>query len=500
MTTLEIHRLHARYQLGPTAFGSRDRLDGILARVAGESLREALERHGVGTPGEICVRSVEAPLRVRLDSSDAAIERGWCDAIAAAIAAAISEGGANAVAYASAAHALRDFARSVADGDLTRAWAWRQLGLWPSSPSAAVSPGEDRRDGTAALVHALLAKPESIVPVLADLGRSGRLERFARRVESQVWTALAAAALTAAGATDSVLAAVWRARAPSDVEAEVAATAASVSRSSAISRAAVAAGEGLVVPPRSRFALAVLATLEVDPSVALAAPARAAALVSAVAERLFELAAGAAAAGVGVTPPAGVAAESRRPRDKQQEEDAPAPVDEPAEPSRVEARELARTRWGGLLFFLHVLDELRLPKELALSRSQRPLRWRLHRLALALVPLEDDDPAALAFAGLACENPFAHEAPPTRDELDEAAAVAHRCVERLAERIGRVRDDRAELVSSVCRRKAEIAFDPGWIDVHLRLDDVDLDLRRAGLDLDPGYVPWLGCVVRFLYE
>src|SRR5439155_26333674 len=182
-------------------FGSRDRLDGILARVAGESLREALERHGVGTPGEICVRSVEAPLRVRLDSSDAAIERGWCDAIAAAIAAAISEGGANAVTYASAAHALRDFARSVADGDLTRAWAWRELGLWPSSPSASVSVshGDDSRDGTAALVHALLAKPESIVPVLADLGRSGRLVRFARRVESQVWTALAAAALTAAG-------------------------------------------------------------------------------------------------------------------------------------------------------------------------------------------------------------------------------------------------------------------------------------------------------------
>jgi hypothetical protein len=24
--------------------------------------------------------------------------------------------------------------------------------------------------------------------------------------------------------------------------------------------------------------------------------------------------------------------------------------------------------------------------------------------------------------------------------------------------------------------------------------------RRAGLDLDPGYVPWLGVVVRFVYE
>jgi hypothetical protein len=31
------------------------------------------------------------------------------------------------------------------------------------------------------------------------------------------------------------------------------------------------------------------------------------------------------------------------------------------------------------------------------------------------------------------------------------------------------------------------------------LDSVDLDIRRAGLDLDPGWVPWLGVVVRYRY-
>jgi hypothetical protein len=36
--------------------------------------------------------------------------------------------------------------------------------------------------------------------------------------------------------------------------------------------------------------------------------------------------------------------------------------------------------------------------------------------------------------------------------------------------------------------------------VHLSLDDVDLDVRRAGLDGDPGWVWWLGQVVRFVYE
>jgi len=40
---------------------------------------------------------------------------------------------------------------------------------------------------------------------------------------------------------------------------------------------------------------------------------------------------------------------------------------------------------------------------------------------------------------------------------------------------------------------------PGWIDVLLDLDELSVEVRRAGLDLDPGYLPWLGCVVRFRY-
>ena len=32
------------------------------------------------------------------------------------------------------------------------------------------------------------------------------------------------------------------------------------------------------------------------------------------------------------------------------------------------------------------------------------------------------------------------------------------------------------------------------------LDDVSTDVRRVGLDRDPGYVPWLGVVVKFVYD
>jgi hypothetical protein len=52
----------------------------------------------------------------------------------------------------------------------------------------------------------------------------------------------------------------------------------------------------------------------------------------------------------------------------------------------------------------------------------------------------------------------------------------------------------------VCARDGEVRADPGWIELRLALDAVDLDVRRAGLDLDPGFIPWLGTVIRFVYD
>jgi hypothetical protein len=38
------------------------------------------------------------------------------------------------------------------------------------------------------------------------------------------------------------------------------------------------------------------------------------------------------------------------------------------------------------------------------------------------------------------------------------------------------------------------------LDVSLALDDADVRIRRIGLDLDPGWLPWFGRVVRFHYD
>lgn len=51
----------------------------------------------------------------------------------------------------------------------------------------------------------------------------------------------------------------------------------------------------------------------------------------------------------------------------------------------------------------------------------------------------------------------------------------------------------------VVRRRGRMAFTRTHVDVTLPLRGVDVRARGAGLDLDPGWVPWLGRVVAFHY-
>jgi hypothetical protein len=168
-------------------------------------------------------------------------------------------------------------------------------------------------------------------------------------------------------------------------------------------------------------------------------------------------------------------------------------------------RRRAFTRYGGLLFLLGLLEDLSLPSEMSdyAARSERSFRWMLHRVALRLTSAEADDAAVLAFAGL-----LPDAAPPSQgeDEPSETEAVvissyASRITEELKVRLSDWRDvPPASLLHFICRRRAEIVADPGWFEVRFSLDDVATEIRRAGLDLDAGYLRWLGAVVKFIYE
>jgi hypothetical protein len=54
-------------------------------------------------------------------------------------------------------------------------------------------------------------------------------------------------------------------------------------------------------------------------------------------------------------------------------------------------------------------------------------------------------------------------------------------------------------VRDIILRDATLSLSATDLDVIFPLDAVDIRIRRAGLDIDPGWVPWFGRVVRFHY-
>ena len=55
-------------------------------------------------------------------------------------------------------------------------------------------------------------------------------------------------------------------------------------------------------------------------------------------------------------------------------------------------------------------------------------------------------------------------------------------------------------VREIIRRPGFVTLAPTNLDVTLSIDSVDIRIRRMGLDLDPGWVPWFGRVVHFHYR
>jgi hypothetical protein len=184
-----------------------------------------------------------------------------------------------------------------------------------------------------------------------------------------------------------------------------------------------------------------------------------------------------------------------------------APVDDAPvadEGARISPRIEGLTEFGGLLFLLRILDQLQIPdRVLALEQTvARGFAWFLHRIALTLQPVESGDPAALAFCGLApdAESPLHGQPLPSPEEQEQIEAFATKIRNALSAVMPEPARPPEMLMQFVCRRSAVIVADPGWIEVRLPLRDVSTEIRRAGLDLDLNYVPWLGTVVRFVYE
>jgi hypothetical protein len=525
MDAVRIRRLSARYHLPPSREVERERLGRILHAVLDEALERALGRAGVSPHEEICIRNLHAPVRLRLSQADSTLVLAWSLALSGAIVRARNDqpGPKNVVRYNSPAHALFDVAAGVATDRFDRVWAWRLARVWRGSDVPTPS------EAAAELVFALLQQPTLIAPLFAALAaRDVPAAVFAglgRRISAQQWLALARAALHAAGVSASI------------IDDTVTPGIAEVVRQAHRMLAACALADALVAVPHilmealeMRRAFAALIALEQDPA-ALRPSARARVLVSALADAMHPATFRALGASQRHSPslqrelqpllnkerepqpllnedlPAvvtrrGLGATQRHSPSLQQElqpllnkEREPQPVLNEDLPAVVTRR--ASTKFGGLLFLLKLIEELDLPEQILVSCRRRPFRWALHQLALALVPAEPDDPAALACAGLPPDAtpPSGGEEPPDDAEGALIASFVERVLVALETRLEEKRP-----IAFVCYRAAEIVADPGWIEVHLSLNDVSTSIRRAGLDLDPGYLPWLGVVVSFVYE
>ncbi len=554
METLHIASLEARYHLSRRRMDHGGRLDRLLERVMDEALEPALARLGVPLHEEILIRDVHVPVRLRLGAGDEALVLQWSLALAEAVRRTLDEGGDGVVRYGSRHQALVDFACGVARGDLRRAWAWRRLGLWSAAEGAAAAPAAAARW----LAEALAREPQAIVAVLAAVASVSLLGQIATHFASAWWLQLAQEALRAGGgpsvgmpsigtpSTETLTATTPAAGGPADariVDAPAAmdpsAELAEGSRLVAqrrLARRIVAASAlaGAFVrqmarrdAPSTRPAFAVLALLEVEPGLARRGREEVRELMRAVAAELavadetsIRRGAGRRAStgadgrrDAGRAEPARAASGERPPEVSDPGSAATASLEIPASPDAapretppLPARVEGFTDHGGLLFLVGVADDLDLPDEIAADPAlgRRSLRWVLHQLALALQPIAADDAAALAFAGLPPDSrpPAADEPPIERVESAACEALRQRIVADLRQRLdlGAEEKPTSALLRWLCRRRARMVADPGWIEIRLALDDVSTDIRRAGLDLDPGHVPWLGVVMRFIYE
>jgi hypothetical protein len=136
-----------------------------------------------------------------------------------------------------------------------------------------------------------------------------------------------------------------------------------------------------------------------------------------------------------------------------------------------------------VLFLINALRRLDIEPLLAAAGPDAPSGWRmLHDLGVAF-GMPPDEPMArfLAEADLDTTTPPAL--------LAETMAA----IEALYRQPG-------GLWPLPLEQRARLWATETHLDLDLETTAIDLALRLSGLDLDPGWVPWLGRVVRFHYD
>ncbi len=158
---------------------------------------------------------------------------------------------------------------------------------------------------------------------------------------------------------------------------------------------------------------------------------------------------------------------------------------EPAQRSAASLRDrcLGETTNGAGLYFL--LNALRWLKAAEDPLSLRFLAYLFQRLACH-ARIESDDPILLWTLV-------------TLDQTD-AEEIDQRLLRIWVLKVRRWCWQNGKIsVREIVRRPGLVTLTRTDLDVSLALDSADIRIRRIGLDLDPGWLPWFGRVVRFHY-
>lgn len=503
--SLSIGRLHTRY-LGIDG-GVAVALDDVLHDVVAGSLERAahdLLDGGRRSPWAVCIASVDVDIELDLGRPRDTLASEWARGLVEAVVRAVESGdavGDAVVVYRTEHDALRDLVVGVARGRYDRHWAWQQLAF--VGGSTATPTGID-------VANALAARPEHAAAVIA----SCRADAW-RVIDPIGWILIAAAMARAVG--EQPLAGSWDhtsswndagGRTGPDVgrpygESGHDATidgklpdrrdqppdAALVDRIvAAIPASAWSAAEG-----GESAALALLATTMVAPHAAR----RRQVLDAVVARSRVGAASGPRAdapAPVPPRPPASTVPSSSRAGE-------PDDPDEPSIDGPVDPVYLSDI--GGVWYLVRLIDELDVMVRLARHDAARAPDL-LAAVVARVAGVSVEDPAVVLVAGTAGDDDRSLDdgTDGAADEMADADAeivttLAGALIDELTQRGGGRLAGRD--LDQLWRRRAEMTVGVGTIEVVFDLDDVDLDVRVLGLDVDPGFVWWSGSVVRFHY-
>ena len=163
------------------------------------------------------------------------------------------------------------------------------------------------------------------------------------------------------------------------------------------------------------------------------------------------------------------------------------------------------TRYGGVFYLIRAVDELAQPDEFALLRVRmRPLgRWTVFELVMRKVlesarAFDPEDglwPALAELDGRDTADRLPSRLPRRLGRSIEAAAAG--LVAWVRDTLAITCDDARDVVDECIATRALISVTPMHLDISAPLDAIRIPVRRAGLDVDPGWLPAWGRIVRF---